>query len=127
MKRHTIKFPEPKDFASCPGWLGEYGKRKWISTVKALADVRPIEELDADCLACYCEAHDELHKAMATLKEVGRDECVGPNGALYPHPAVGQKNKAIDRIRKFGRELGINRSVRKSGKTQRLPMRSKPA
>jgi len=120
--------PKPACVLEPPEWLGEHGSTKWNEIIADLAASNPIVNLDRDCLALYCEAHDELHKARATLDEAGCDECVGPNGALYPHPAVGQKNKAIERIRKFGRELGINRCVRKAPKkSENQPQKVKPA
>ena len=33
--------------------------------------------------------------------------CESEKGGKYQHPAVGMKNKAIDRIMKFGRQLGV--------------------
>lgn len=128
--RRTIKFAAgtKPEAVPAPAWLGDHGKAKWREVVKAMAEEKPIATLDFDCLAMYCEAHDEVHKARATLERFGRDDCVGPNGALYPHPAVGQKNKAIERIRKFGRELGINRASRKATKPKQVQMmRAKPS
>ncbi len=133
MKKRTIKLhaPPPANPALIgppPDWLGTNGKAKWIETVAILNDDRPLEPVDGDFLAMYCEAHDELHRARATLKRKRKDECIGPNGALYPHPAIGQKNKAIERIRKFGRELGLSRSSRKSTKPRIMPQgKQKPA
>ena len=124
------------DLPECPSWLGTHGKSKWKESVAILQaeGSERIRRIDGDFLAMYCEAFDELHEARETLAKYSKKnktvDCVGTNGSLYPHPAEGRKNKAIDRIRKFGRELGLSQATRKSQKKAvklSAPTRIKPA
>jgi P27 family predicted phage terminase small subunit len=130
MKR-TIALHQPPagerhPLATPADWLGHVGKAKWRETV---ADVPELQNADGDCLAAYCEAWQEFHHAREELVSLPSHYCVGPNGGHYPHPAIGQKNKALERIRKFARELQLTKCTRKPPKPKAAPQvtRTKPA
>jgi P27 family predicted phage terminase small subunit len=122
---HRPPTGDPHPLATPPVWLGEVGKAVWLETIA----VNPgLEKPDGDFLASYCEAWEEFHHAREELSKLTSHYCEGTNGSQYPHPAIGQKNKALERIRKFGRELGLAKSTRKAPKPKAAPQvtRTKP-
>lgn len=134
LKVHAGKRDAAVNVPACPEWLGAIGQVKWQEIIELMmaSEKFDVEKLDADCLSMYCEAHDDLHAAMEIVESEGAI-ATSHTGSLYPHPAVGMKNRAIERIRKFGRELGINPAVRKAqrqkpkGSAKILQMKVKPS
>ena len=126
MGKRTIKMhdPAPGGVGSWPDWLGPIGKAKWLEVCQENPQLEPN---DADFLAAYCEAYEEFLIARQELAAMAHDYCTGPNGALYPHPTLGKKNKAIERMKKFGKELGLAKSGRKRTKPLMPQGRVKPA
>lgn len=113
----------------CPEWLGDYGRQKWDEMLPLLVESHGDKfcRVDGDALASYCEAYESMREAMNRLEQHGSRDCSGPNGALYPHPAVGDKNKAIERMAKFRRELAIAFVARKAKKADQPAAKRKPA
>jgi P27 family predicted phage terminase small subunit len=94
-----------------PEWLGEIGKAKWREKVPLLHPLGLLTKNDYDLLSLYCEAWDEVFDAMQEIAKEGAT-CSSDKGGLYQHPAVGRKNKAIQRIRQFGSDFGMNPAAR---------------
>lgn len=106
--------PLPPIWPQCPTapeWLGDIGRAKWTEVAPTLLGVGCLTVADYDLLAMLCEAHDELHAAMAEIAEHGR-VAYSDKGSAYQHPAVGIKNKAIQRIRQFGNDFGMSPAAR---------------
>ena len=105
-----LKFAE--GIPECPEWLGEIGRAKWREMVAILSGVKGwITSADGGLLALYCEAFEEM---LSAREEIARDgsTCCSDNGGMYQHPAVGRKNKAIERMRMIGAKFGLSTAGR---------------
>lgn len=98
----------PSGPVMCPDWLGDIGQAKFQELVTKLEPVdgllKPVFE---DALALYCEAFEELLEAKAEIAKEGAT-CTSDKGGAYQHPAVGRKNKAIQRMKQFGALFGMS-------------------
>lgn len=93
-------------FPNKPEWLGLIASAKWDETVLILEAEGLLSPTYGDCIAMYCHAFQDLHNAERVLEAEG-EYCHSEKGGIYQHPAVGVRNKAIERILKFGRQLGL--------------------
>lgn len=122
--------PENSLLPVCPDWLGSHGKSKWRELLPQLAEdgTGKFKKIDGEALAQYCDAFDTFIKCKEELAKLESHWCSGPNGALYPHPAVGDRNKAKLAMKTWGDVLEINKNRRKSTKaTTQTPVKRKPA
>lgn len=106
--------PEPAIPARVPGppsWLGPLGADVWTRNAPILFAVNCLTLADLDNFALLCEAHQELHDAMADIAERGMI-VLSHNGSVYQNPAVGIKHKAIGLIRQFGNDFGMSPAAR---------------
>lgn len=129
----------PHDDIECPDWLGDYGREKWQATLPLLREQHGtrLTALDADALANYCHAYQNKREAMDRLQrfkeladadnEDADEVCAGPNGALYPHPDVGARNKSDERMKTWADVLEISFNKRKAKTAVAAPRKSKPA
>jgi P27 family predicted phage terminase small subunit len=101
----AFEVPEP------PTWLGAHGQAKWRDVAPVLLPVNLLTRQDFDALAVYCEAWDEFMWALEEIAKEGRI-ATSEKGGAYQHPAVGIKNKAIQRIRQIGACFGMTPSDR---------------
>ena len=102
----------PGAIPSCPDWLTEIGRLKWADCIEVLNQTKVlITQLDGDFLALYCEAFEEFIDARSEIERDG-STCKSLKGGEYQHPAVGRKNKAIERMRRFGALFGMSPSDR---------------
>jgi len=100
-----------------PEWLDEIASAKWDEIVPLLMARGCMDVIYGDFIAMYCQAHQDLHDAIAIIKREG-STCISEKGGAYQHPAVSQKQGAMDKILKFGKEFGISAaSVRDVTKT----------
>lgn len=98
----------PSGTPRCPDWLGEHGKAKWLELVSLLSPVDGlVKPAFGDALAMYCEAFEEFLLARAEIEAEGAT-CMSDKGGAYQHPAVGRKNKAIQRMKQFGAMFGMS-------------------
>ena len=97
----------------CPRWLDKRGKVEWKRLVDILDRVPELCcEPDWDAVALLAAAWSEYHAADAVVKKEGAIH-KAQSGALYQHPAVGQRNKAFERIHKMTRELAMTPQSRR--------------
>lgn len=75
---------------------------------------------DGDLLAAYCEAWVEMIEALEEIAREGAT-AVSDKGSVYQHPAVGRKNKAIERLVKIGSHFGMSPSSRVGLKAEKKP------
>lgn len=90
-----------------PSGMGPVASAKWDEIVALLEAEGQLSPLYGDFIAEYCRAHQDVADAERIIADEG-EICVSEKGGRYQHPAVGMKNKAIDRLMKFGRQLGVS-------------------
>jgi P27 family predicted phage terminase small subunit len=109
-----LELQPPAGVPTCPDWLGDVGRAKWNERIEILSQTEGlVTKLDGDFLALYCEAFKEFIDARLQIDREGAT-CVSEKGGEYQHPAVGRKNKAIERMRRFGALFGMSPSDRVS-------------
>ncbi|MCY2991622.1 MAG: phage terminase small subunit P27 family [Planctomycetota bacterium] len=96
----------PKELSGRVAW------RKWKETAALLLPRGLLTPLDRDALQVYAESWQRLSDCDRTLTDSG-EYLTGPNGAMYPHPAMGERNKALERIRRFQRDFAMSPAARK--------------
>lgn len=101
----VVSIPQP------PDWLGPVGKEVWGKVAESLYRIGCLTGVDTNLLALYCEAWDEFFAARAEIEKSGI-VAMSDKGAEYQHPAVGIKNKAIQRIKQLGGEFGMSPASR---------------
>ena len=101
----------PPGLPTCPDWLDEHGRAKWDELLPLVSAMGVATTADGDMLAMYCEAFSDFMKASAEIASDGLT-CISEKGAQYQHPAVGIKNKAIERMRHLAALFGLSPSSR---------------
>ena len=102
------RFPDGE--LRCPDWLGDAGRAKWAEMLPKLQAVPGLmKPAYGDALALYCEAFEDMLDAREEIAKEGAT-CTSDNGGAYQHPAVGRKNKAIQRMKAFGALFGLSPS-----------------
>lgn len=106
---------------TCPEWLSDVGQAKWHELLdKDLATPGLVTISDGDNIAMYCEAWCDMLDALDEIKREGAT-CHHEKGGTYQHPAVGRKNKAVERMLKIGANFGMNPAARTSIKLSPVP------
>ena len=109
LNRHE---PQPRvDSVYCPRWLSQDAKREWRRVAPELTRLGLLTLVDRAALAAYCEAYAEWLLACRALTEGGYTFTTD-KGYVVPHPMVGIKQKALDRMRAFMTEFGMTPSSR---------------
>ena len=102
-----------------PEWLREIASAKWDEVIALLEAENQLAPIYGDFVAMYCQAFQDFHDAQTTIDDEGK-YCHSEKGGIYQHPAVGVQNKAIERINKFGRQLGLSgASIKHVQKTEK--------
>lgn len=101
----------PDHVPVAPDWLPDVGRAKWHEVATHLWQIGCLTSIDTDALALYCEAWDEFYTAREEIKIHGL-VAISENGNEYQHPAVGIKNKAIQRMRQLANEFGMTPAAR---------------
>lgn len=94
-----------------PTWMSAVGKREFKRLSALLENAGVLTQVDLGVLAGYCEAWADVQAATKVVNDEGA-VCEGAMGGLYQHPAIGIRNKAWERLRTFGRELGLSPAAR---------------
>ena len=95
-----------------PRYMGKLAKSRWNELLPELDYMGTLTATDAEVLAGYCQAYEQVCRLTADLEKHGRTYQVGTNGALSARPEVTMLNRAWDDIRKFGAELGVGAASR---------------
>lgn len=112
--RHGGAVHAPPGTPVKPKWLEGLASEVWDERVNELSQVPGLlSEVDAPSLALYCYYWQVFHEAKKTIEEEGA-VCTGEKGGAYPHPSVGQRNKAAEMIAKIGAKFGMTPSDRTS-------------
>jgi P27 family predicted phage terminase small subunit len=96
-----------------PTWLGTVARDKWRELAPTLFKHGLLTDLDHDSFASFCDAFQELVDSTATLKKEG-EYFTTEKGWIAQHPAVFKRNKALERLRRMGVELGLTPQSRRN-------------
>ena len=104
--------PRPRPIRpDCPDFLNEQAKSIWFALIDELDAMGVVTRVDESTLAGYCSAYEEAQTLDRFLNEHGLT-VTAPSGYVQQRPEVAIRNKAWDRVAKFGSELGIGAASR---------------
>lgn len=104
--------PKPRPIRpDCPEFLNDKARAIWHGIVGELDDMGVVTRVDESTLAAYCSAYEEAQTLDVFLNEHGLT-ISAPSGYVQQRPEVSIRNKAWDRVAKFGSELGIGAASR---------------
>jgi P27 family predicted phage terminase small subunit len=104
--------PKPRPVRpACPRFLNRGARNIWNNLVKELESMGVLTAVDASVLAGYCGAYEEAMRLSRYVDRYGFTVTT-PSGYLQQRPEVSIRNKAWDRVAKFGSELGIGAASR---------------
>ena len=94
-----------------PAFLNEKARTIWDSLAGELESLGILTHIDQSTLAGYCASYEEAMRLDRYLQRVGLTY-KSPSGYIQQRPHVSIRNKAWDRVAKFGSELGIGAASR---------------
>jgi P27 family predicted phage terminase small subunit len=97
--QHEAKAP------ACPSWLSDEGKREWRRVVRLMSAARTLTELDRGILAGYCELWAEVERLTRAL------DGLAPTDPAFV-PLSRRRGQAMDRLQRFGMQLGLTPASR---------------
>lgn len=109
--------PRVGKVAACPpapDELEEIGRSVWLDMLPRIITAGYFAELDLRAFERYCRAHDEVEKCDVLLEEHG-EYFTAETGYVGQHPAVNQRFKWLDIIRRYEEAFWLNPTAR-SGK-----------
>jgi P27 family predicted phage terminase small subunit len=104
--------PRPRPLRpTCPAFLGDRARSIWDSLVDELEAVGVLTAVDESDFAAFCQAYAEAQECELYIQEHGLTFQTS-TGYWQQRPEVGIRNKAWDRVDKFGAQLGIGAAHR---------------
>lgn len=94
-----------------PDSLGEAGRECWLSELPKIIAAGYFTQLDTRAFERFCRAHDEVAKCDAVLLEEG-EHTNTESGYICQHPAVNQRFKWLDIIRRYETDFWMNPTAR---------------
>ena len=111
-RRLPQREPKPRPIRpDCPAFLNEAARDIWAGLADELEDMGVLTIVDECVLAGYCTAYEEAQRLGRFIDAEGLTIDT-PSGYLQQRPEVSIRNKAWDRVAKFGAELGIGAASR---------------
>ena len=105
--------PQPRPISpDCPEFLNEGARQIWAGLVDELDTMGVLTRVDESTFAAYCAAYEEAQTLDKFLNEHGLTVTSQQSGYIQQRPEVAIRNKAWDRVAKFGSELGIGAASR---------------
>ena len=101
----VVDCPQPPDS------LGEHGREYWLTELPKIISAGYFTQLDLQAFARLCRAHDEVAKCDAVLLEEG-EHTNTESGYICQHPAVNQRFKWLDIIRRYEDAFWMNPTAR---------------
>jgi P27 family predicted phage terminase small subunit len=98
--------PMPRvEAPSCPAWLGKEAKAEWRRASRELRRLGILAKLDRATLAIYAEAWGEFVALTAEVQRLDYEQAIAKG-------ILSAKNKAAERVLRYGREFGMSPSAR---------------
>src|SRR5262245_56289217 len=91
--------PEP------PAWLNADQRKRWLHTVKELADA-DIESVGVDLITAYVTTMDMLQRSSEIVAREGLT-ITAPNGAKVRHPATIVHAQSVRLVDRMAARLGL--------------------
>lgn len=99
------------DCPPAPEALQESGREAWIDVLPKIISAGYFTELDLRSFERFCRAHDEVAKCDTVLADEG-EHAVAESGYICQHPAVNQRFKWLDIIRRYEEAFWLNPTAR---------------
>ena len=105
--------PQPRPIRpDCPKFLNAKARAIWHGIIEELDYMGVVTRVDESTLAAYCAAYEEAQRLDVFLNKEGLTVTSAQSGYIQQRPEVAIRNKAWDRVAKFGPELGIGAASR---------------
>ncbi|VBA60500.1 phage terminase small subunit P27 family [Mycobacterium attenuatum] len=91
-----------------PDWLDGAARAEWDRILAELEPMDLLKQVDAQALACYCQAVADHAAAVALVAAEGRIITNPKTGHQHPHPAVADARASRAQILQFAREFGFS-------------------
>jgi len=101
-----------------PHWLDDEAKTEWKRIAPYLSQYDLLTEADRAEFCNYCVAWSDFVEAVKTLQEQGK-YYETQQGYVYPNPAVGERNKAAERMHRYAQQFGLTPSHRQKISTSK--------
>ena len=115
--------PNPSLLASCPpppDSLGQAGRDVWLEIVPKMIAANYFTQLDLLAFERFCRAHDEVARCDQILIAEG-DHSIADTGYVCQHPAVNQRFKWLDILRRYEDAFWLNPTARSGKQIVRKP------
>lgn len=112
--RHAGVAEAPEGAPEAPPWMTDQQREfwgYWIGEIQSVPGL--LAKVDGAAVWSLCEATEDYVTAQAEVEHRG-GTCVTDNGSEYQHPAVGRRNKALERLRYWLARFGLSPSDRAS-------------
>jgi len=96
----------------CPAFLNAAARRLWRAFAPQLENLGVLTLVDESVLAEFCAAYEEAQRLTRYLDKAGLTFTIETTGYVGQRPEVAIRNKAWDRVRRAGAELGIGAASR---------------
>ena len=104
--------PKPPRVApDAPRGMSKGARAEWERMVPLLEPLGLLSQQDRASLASYCEAWSDFMKATRRVERQGIT-ITTTNGNVIQNPALGVKNQASERLRKWAAEFGLSPAAR---------------
>lgn len=101
-----------RECPSMPSWLNDITKREWRRIIPLLKNFGILRKADKTTLEMYCSAYAEWRDYEAEIAKLESRFIKQPSGRVCPHPLIGLRDRAFDRLRKIAAELGLSPTSR---------------
>lgn len=96
----------------CPSFLDKEAKKEWKRVVKLFAEEeKEITQKDIKALERYCASYSDIIRFSKLLEDTGY-LIYSKDGYPQQHPYYQMKNKAIEEMRNWMKELGLTPASR---------------
>lgn len=101
-----------------PRHLNREARAEWKRVVYELHGAGLLTRIDRAALAAYCQAWSTWVLASKQVEDEGIT-LTTEKGYVYPHPAVGVRERAMEQMRRFMVEFGMTPSSRSRVKVEK--------
>ena len=108
------KAPAPGGRPRRPSWLDPIARKKWGEVVREMKEAGTLSRAAGDLIVAYCVACSDFQQAAEAVIREGGPTFTDDKGNVRQRPEVAIKQKALDHIKQYARELLISPAARQS-------------